>query len=238
MPDSNHTVEILAIVAKAPRPGESKTRLIPAVGPDGAARVAAAMLRDTSAMAASVALERSGMRVAVCFAPAGAEAEVRRHVPAAVLAVEQAPGSLGERLQRAFADLFATGAGRVVAIGSDSPTLPASTIGSAFEALRLGADVVIGPSRDGGYYLIGLRQPIPELFERVPWSTSRVLTTTLDRAADAGASVDLLPVWYDVDEPADLEDLAARLDVPESAGSHTRACLRELGYLPARTPEP
>src|SRR5205823_3468783 len=122
-------------------------------------------------------------------------------------------GDLGERLALAFAVGCQDGAS-VVIVGSDTPDLPPARIGAAFAALESDdVDVVLGPAVDGGYYLVGARRLYGCLFDRIPWSTGDVLQETLQRAASASLKVHLLPLWEDVDTPADLERLRQRLSV-------------------------
>jgi rSAM/selenodomain-associated transferase 1 len=115
----------------------------------------------------------------------------------------QAPGDLGERLRAAFAVLFDEGAARVIAIGSDSPTLPFARLLAADAALRA-HDAVIGPAEDGGYYLIGLSRPEWRFFEGIPWSSDAVARVTLERADAIGATMARLESWYDVDDLSTL----------------------------------
>jgi rSAM/selenodomain-associated transferase 1 len=121
----------------------------------------------------------------------------------------QKGGNLGERMRLAFEDRFEEGYGRVVIIGSDSPTLPAAYIE---QALQSDKDVVIGPSTDGGYYLIGMQGKMTDIFEHVPWGTDRVLSETLNVLKGQRAEAELLPVWYDVDLPEDLRFLKTHLE--------------------------
>ena len=220
--------ECLAIMAKAPRPNVSKTRLIPALGADGAARIARAMLEDTCRGGVSLQERRPTVRLAICFAPEDAEPEMRAIAPATADLHAQRGVTLGQRLSSAFDDLFGDGDRRVVIIGADSPTLPVDVVEHAFDRLRHGVDVVIGPTRDGGYYLIGLRRPASALFVAIPWSTSRVLAATLDRAAAACLTVELLPEWYDIDDQDDLEHLQALFASGDAGAPATRAALAEL----------
>jgi glycosyltransferase A (GT-A) superfamily protein (DUF2064 family) len=137
----------------------------------------------------------------------------------------QINGDLGERLADAFARSFADGGERVIILGGDVPTLPETTLTSAFTDLG-GANGVIGPSLDGGYVLIGLRRAswprAAALFQDIPWSTEHVLSATLHRAGEAGLDLRVLPGWYDVDRVADLE--RARVDA--AADSHLGRWLR------------
>jgi len=133
----------------------------------------------------------------------------------------QADGDLGERMHDACARLFRDGAGHVVLIGSDLPTLPPSHLSDAFEALEAGADVVLGPAEDGGYYLVGLSRPTPVVFAGISWGTARVLRETWAAAADAGLRVHEVAGWHDVDTPDDL----ARVAVGREPARRTRQWL-------------
>ncbi len=127
----------------------------------------------------------------------------------------QEGGNLGERMRRAFGDRFKEGYERVVIIGSDSPTLPTAYIEQALQSEQ---EVVIGPSTDGGYYLVGMREKVTDIFEGVPWGTDRVLSETLNVLKHQQAQAELLPVWYDVDLPEDLRFLKTHLEWMVHAG--------------------
>lgn len=203
----------LLIFSKVPEPGGVKTRLSPPLTPDEACVVYEASLRDVVTHAA-----RERGRVEIWFAGHPDESVwFEDAFPRAVLE-NQCEGDLGARLENAFERSFADGAERVVIVGADVPTLPESTLTSAFRDLEEGGGV-IGPSTDGGYVLIGLcRSAWPAagaLFRDVPWSTSGVLETSLQRAADGRVELRLLPGWYDIDRPEDLVR-AAQDALPES----------------------
>ena len=141
----------------------------------------------------------------------------------------QKGGSLGERMRQAFADRFEEGYERVVIIGSDSPTLPTAYIAQALQSEK---EVVIGPSTDGGYYLIGMQGKMIDIFERVPWGTDNVLSETLSALKRQRAEAELLPVWYDVDLPEDLRFLKTHLEWMAHAGlQEGRATLEFLNQL-------
>ena len=123
----------------------------------------------------------------------------------------QSGDDLGCRMRAIVEARAGVDRGGVILIGSDLPTLPAAYIQSAVESLREGSDLVLGPTEDGGYYLIGLARPASGLFEGIAWSTLTVLEQTLERARSAGLEPDLLPFWYDVDDRAGLERLRADL---------------------------
>jgi rSAM/selenodomain-associated transferase 1 len=215
---------ILAIVAKAPRAGDVKTRLCPPLSPSDAAALHGAFLGDT------VDLVRAfiGARGAFVFTPADAETYFAGLAPD-FLRFAQQGADLGARLQHAFEALFAAGAPAVIVIGADAPTLPVACIADALDRLaHEGVDVVLGPTDDGGYYLIGLTRPRPALFDGIAWSTPGVREQTLARASAAGLTVALLPAWFDVDRPADLERLDATLDDPGVRAPRTWA-LRRAG---------
>ena len=136
---------------------------------------------------------------------------------------------LGERMQNAFASRFAEGYGKVVIIGADSPSLPTKYIHQAFASNR---DVVLGPSVDGGYYLIGMCGNVVDLFEGVTWGGNTVLEQTRERLEGSGASLELLPTWYDVDRPEDLKFLKTHLELMAAAshgeGKSTREFLGQI----------
>jgi uncharacterized protein len=193
----------LVIVGKAPRPGHTKTRLAPPLSPVEAADLARAFLLD----AVDLGLALNWERVSVVH-PAGDGPMLHDLLPPYAHCREQTGMGLGAALSGAFEQHFAAGFDRVVLIDSDSPTLPAGIVGAACDQLEQ-HDVTIGPSADGGYYLLGLREPRPALFEGVTWSTSTVYQQTLQRAH--GLRVADLPEWYDVDGPQDLTRLEADL---------------------------
>jgi rSAM/selenodomain-associated transferase 1 len=199
----------VAVLAKAPLPGFAKTRLIPALGAEGAALLQARLIEHAVATAC---VARVGP-ITLWAAPD--ETHPLFHAIAARLGValaRQRGGDLGARLAGVFARLFARGFRAAVAIGSDAPTLPPRYLRDAVGILLGGeADVVLGPARDGGYYLIGLRSPAPRLFTGVPWSTGAVYESTIARARRANLSVASLPPWDDVDTIEDLGRLASAL---------------------------
>jgi rSAM/selenodomain-associated transferase 1 len=212
----------LVIVGKAPRPGRSKTRLVPPLSHEDAARLSGAFLADTVAIGLSLGWER----VSVVH-PADPDEGVllAAHLPAAARLSAQQGIGLGAALRDAFARHLAEGFERVVLIGSDNPSLPASHVEEACAALDT-HDLTIGPTSDGGYYLLGMRRLWPRVFEGIDWSTSRVCAQTLARAAELGLRVHQARPWYDVDSVADLQQLQAELGrAPEHVAPHTRNAL-------------
>jgi rSAM/selenodomain-associated transferase 1 len=165
-------------------------------------------LLDTVARA--VALPE--VQVYLAFTPSDGEALLRALLPYPLYYIPQRGESLGEREANVFAELFQAGYSRVVLIGGDIPTLPLAHLQEAFSLLADARnDVVLGPSTDGGYYLIGAHALHPELFENITWSTPTVLTETLAQAQRAGLRVVHIPTWYDVDSAEDLTRLAREL---------------------------
>jgi len=223
----------LAVMTKAPQAGRVKTRLVPPLTPEEAAELNKCFLRDTVA-AISIACRRrragdaskmqfehadashSEAATAACgiavYTPVGAESAYTDILPADFSLLPQRGDKFGERLYLAVEDLFKCGFESVCLIDSDSPTVPAENFAEAVELLSTTEDsVVIGPSDDGGYYLIGVKKPHRHLFEQIDWSTERVLNQTMQRATEIGIEVKLLPTGYDVDDDASLRRLCSEL---------------------------
>jgi rSAM/selenodomain-associated transferase 1 len=201
----------LGIMAKAPQAGRVKTRLVPPLTPHEAAALSLCSLRDTAENVASTAARLGANAVAV-YTPVGSEPAFEDLLPKEFSLLPQYGESLGERLFNATQRLLRLGYASVCLINSDSPTLPSDRLAGAHYALAHPGDrVVLGPARDGGYYLIGLKRAHHRLFDAIDWSTSRVLAQTLERAAEIELDVELLPEWYDVDSTADLGLLCEEL---------------------------
>ncbi len=189
----------LVVFVKHPAPGAVKTRLAEAIGPAAAAGLYRSVAEHVLASTTPAPGEYERL---VFFDPPQARDEMRAWLPGVRL-LAQSGADLGARLTDATARAFARGASRVAVVGTDAPGLARQTVVAALDALDA-ADVAIGPSEDGGYYLLALRQPRPELFAGMAWSTPSVATDTRARAAAAGLVVRELPVLRDVDT---LEDV-------------------------------
>lgn len=198
---------LLGVFAKHWTPGQVKTRLAGTVGHDAAARLSAAFLRTTL-----LRFQHSGDRRALVFSPRDRPAEFEPLCSGKWELVPQTDGDLGCRMRHFVAVALEQGVQRVVLIGADSPTLPGEHVQRAFDLL---ADhpVVLGPTPDGGYYLLGISRQVPPIFEGISWSTPQVWQQTTARLAAAQVAYEVLPEWYDVDEPADLDRL--RCDVQQ-----------------------
>jgi rSAM/selenodomain-associated transferase 1 len=213
----------VAVMAKVPGATPAKSRLQPPLSAVQAVDLYRCFLLDRlEALAAVPDVDRI-----VAFTPAGAAPAMAALAPRGFRCLPQQGDGLGQRLQALFAALFAVGHRAVIAMDSDSPTLPMARVADAARALEAGDDAVIGPSDDGGYYLIGLRATRPELFDDVPWSTPAVLATTLARARTLGLRVRLLSPWYDVDTEPDLRRLQRDLRAHPTA-PRTRVFLQSL----------
>lgn len=224
----------LAVMTKAPRAGKVKTRLTPPLTPQEAATLNSCFLRDTAAAIASIMQEGKTRGLAV-YTPVGAEKDYEDLLPADFALVPQRGDALGERLIFATEDLFSLGVKSVCLINSDTPTVPPQVFSKAAQLLSKHEDsVILGPSEDGGYYLIGFNKLQPALFENIQWSTARVLEQTTAKAQESGLQVHLLPPWYDVDDAATLQRLCRELfgaNAPATESSPapaTRAFLNEL----------
>jgi rSAM/selenodomain-associated transferase 1 len=233
----------IAVMAKAPRPGQVKTRLVPPLTPSMASALNASFLRDIFENI-QLAAHDSAIQAYVAYAPAGFEslfdgmlARGTRFVLAdgADVSAHRVHG-FGRCLLQAAQSLFGRRHDAVCLLNSDSPTLPTSLLARAARALAEDGDrVVLGPADDGGYYLIGMKAPHTHLFEDIDWSTSHVAEQTRQRARALGLSVEELDTWYDVDDAAALlrlcRDLACRAQVPgliPYSAPSTARCIEQL----------
>jgi len=195
-------------MARVPGEGPVKTRLHGALDPVQATELYRCFLLDRLDALAAV----PDVACVVAFTPPAAAAAMASLAPPGYRLLAQEGDTLEVRLTRLFGRLLEDGHAGAIAIDSDSPTLPMGYVGEAVGTLaRREADVVIGPSDDGGYYLIGVRAPQPRLFDGVPWSSPDTRRATLERARTLGLSVHLLPPWFDVDTADDLARLRAEL---------------------------
>ncbi len=234
----------MAVMAKAPRPGKVKTRLSPPLTLEQTAALNIRFLRDTTANLAII----PGTAGVISYTPAGDEALFEDLLPDTFALVLQRGDTFGERLLFAAQDILAIGYGAVCLIDSDSPTVPAAAFQQAAEALAQPGDrIVLGPSHDGGYYLIGLKQPHPEPFEGITWSTGSVCEETIARCREANLEVVLLPTWYDVDDAATLAVLNEELlnettppfaTIPGYPAPHTRDLLLAMQFDPSAVTTP
>lgn len=195
-------MKILLVFIKYPEPGRVKTRLARSVGDAAAADLYRRMAERTVREAHRV----RAIQMCVMYDPPGREVDIRGWLGAGIRYRPQRGTGLGERLAAAFNASFAEGADRVVAIGSDCPGLRAPVLSQALDALET-HQAVVGPARDGGYYLLGLRQAGPEVFRGIAWSTGRVFRQTRERIAALGWTCRVLPTLSDVDTVSDAASL-------------------------------
>jgi rSAM/selenodomain-associated transferase 1 len=221
--------DALVVMAKAPVPGTVKTRLVPPLTYEKAAELYRALLLDQLRHLRAIgSVERY-----LAYAPADVEATMRELGGADYRYMPQRGSELGERMKNVFDDLWQRGHKRIALMGSDLPVLPTQIICQAFE--RIAGDerrVVLGPSQDGGYYLVGMNQATPEIFENMVWSHEQVLAQTTARLSALGVSFSMLPTWYDLDSMEDLERLriSPEMELGEVMAK-TRSYLAELNRL-------
>ena len=198
-------------MTKAPQAGKVKTRLTPPLSSAEAAALNTCFLRDTATAIAKTAEQGTARGIAV-YTPVGAEAAYAGILPDEFEMLPQRGDAFGERLTCAAEDLLRLGFDSLCLIDSDSPTVPQQAFAQAVDLLSQPSDsVVLGPSDDGGYYLIGLKKLHHQLFDGIDWSTDRVLEQTIQRARESDLPVHLLPTWYDVDDRDTLNRLCREL---------------------------
>ena len=212
---------ILVIMAKAPRPGQVKTRLAASLPSAAVTALYRCLLDDTIALARSL----DGVEAAI-MCPAADIVDLERIAGDTVCVVAQAGEGLATGLISAFARFTAAGQRRVVAFNSDSPHLPASVLQGAFEALAT-CDLVVGPTHDGGYYLVGAKAGHSGLFEGDRMGTANALEALLGRARALRLSVRLTDPFYDIDVAADLLRLDAELRLAPARARRTAAWMKE-----------
>ncbi len=198
-------MDCFGIFAKYWEPGRVKTRLAAAVGNEAASVVYRQFIHTLVKR-----FDQTGDQRVLCFTPSDRSGAFDSLGGDQWLNEPQASGDLGERMTAYFASCFDRGAQRVVLIGSDSPTMPIEYVESAFQFLRE-TDVVLGPTDDGGYYLVGASCDASEMFRGIDWSTPQVWDQTIARLSDLGLTYGSLPKWYDVDDASDLERLRDEL---------------------------
>ena len=223
----------LAVMAKAPVARLVKTRLCPPLTPEQAAALNRCFLQDISKSIVAAASTTGGCSISV-YLPPGSEALFNEILPSQFCLLPQRGDTLEQRIIAAAEDLFSCGFRHLCLINSDSPTVPGAIFIEAINTLRQGeAEVVLGPARDGGYYLIGMRRLHRRLFEEIEWSTHRVFQQTLERAKELRLEVYQLPTFTDVDDVASLrliydEICACERDGKESPARQTKRFLNEI----------
>lgn len=193
--------EKLIVFTRYPEPGITKTRLIPVLGKAGAANLHRLMAQRTIARALS--LQKSRRLSVEIHHTGGSQQQMEDWLGTDLIYQNQIDGDLGARMTAAFQNSFDSGVDKVAIIGTDCPDLKAEILAQAFDELS-DRDLVLGPAKDGGYYLIGLRRSIPELFDGINWGTSEVFASTRAIAQNLGLNIAVLPILADIDRPEDL----------------------------------
>ena len=215
------------VFAKNPVPNQVKTRLTPTLSPEQAALLYTAFLTDWCEALAKL----PGVDLIIAYTPVEAESDLRTLIGERPIYTPQIGVDLGERLTSATHWAAEQGYTKILLVGSDSPTLPTSYISQAYTRLD-SRDIVIGPSTDGGYYLIGfsvgnLTETVPYIFEEIAWSTADVFQQTVARIGSLKATLGVLPPWYDIDTAEDLEFLQAHISAMRLSGEDVQAAKTE-----------
>ena len=198
----------VGIFCKTPAAGFSKTRLSPPLKPEDCSAISACFISD---LASTIDALGGDVAPYAVYTPAGTEPALRALLPSSFSLMLQCDGEFGTRLSHAISNLLHAGHAGAILVNADSPTLPASILQAAVDALLHEDAVVLSPSFDGGYTLVGLSRPHPEVFADIPWSTSQVHGLTMQRAAEIDVPVINVPDWYDVDDNETLQLLKAEL---------------------------
>ncbi|MFK7848993.1 MAG: TIGR04282 family arsenosugar biosynthesis glycosyltransferase [Rhodothermales bacterium] len=214
--------QALIVFAKVPEPNKVKTRLTVLLSPEEAARLYEAFLKDAIDF-----YQTLGVDVRLYFGPSDLEIPAALQPPGITIH-EQKGAGLGARMANAFAETFVAGYAQAVIIGTDHPTLPAAFIAQAYGVLDGANALSIGPSEDGGYYLLGMNTFYPQLFHDMSYSHEKVFEQTLDRADETQAAIHILPVWYDVDDPDTLRRLFGDVKISDLPLLRTREVLAGL----------
>jgi uncharacterized protein len=208
----------IGIICKAPKAGESKTRLIPRLGPERAAALARAFLIDLARTIDEASAAAGGVGYAVC-SPDSAATDLAAFLPPSFGYLVKTDPDLGRVLDGATGELLSRGHESAILVNGDSPTLPAALLIETIEALRQpGERVVFVPALDGGYSIVGLNRRTPEIFADIPWSTSGVMRRSLEQAERHSVPANVLSPWYDVDDAESLDWLMAELRGEPPAG--------------------
>jgi rSAM/selenodomain-associated transferase 1 len=211
----------IAVMAKASAPGRAKTRLVPPLSYDEAAALNTAFLQDVTdnmLLAARDAAPRAGIAAYAAYGPPGSEDFFRHNFSAAIGLIPAWLPNFGDCLYHTIGEIFARGHAGAVVLNADSPNLPTALLNETAEMLAQPGDrAVLGPSNDGGYYLLGLKAAHRRMFDDIAWSTERVAEQTLERAREIKLDVHLLPEWYDVDDIDCLRRLHGELHRSEPA---------------------
>ena len=208
----------IGIICKAPKPGQTKTRLIPRLGPERAAALAQAFLIDLATTIDGAAAVADCQGYAVC-SPDSAAAELATVLPASFDYVVLTDPDLGRVLDGATDELLSRGHESAILVNGDSPTLPAALLIETITTLRQpGERVVFVPALDGGYSIVGLNRRVPEIFADIPWSTSDVMRRSLEQAERHAVPTKVLSPWYDIDDEESLDWLIAELRGAPPAG--------------------
>ena len=212
----------LVVFARAPILGAVKTRLVPPLSNEQALALHRALVEDTLERLTRVggnALERW------LYLSEPLASQDALEIPSDWTMALQSDDDLGGRMENAFRDALHEEPGKMILLGSDSPTVPLEYVGQAFKEM-VDREVVLGPAEDGGYYLIGCSTLVPELFQSIDWGTDRVLSQSKDALANANREFALLPAWYDVDSEKDLARL--RTELKANVLPHLASTLAEI----------
>lgn len=220
---------VIILMAKKPQIGRTKTRLYTALSPRQAVEFSEALLLDSI----DLVKDLSWSDLALAITPLESVQYFQSITPAGTYLMPVAGENVGQCLAQAIKALLSMGYQKAIALNSDSPSLPLEYLLQASDRLEQ-SDLVFGPAYDGGYYLVGMTRPIPQIFDGITWSTERVLAQTQERAEELGLSIGLVPPWYDIDTPKDLVRYLVELEqTPPDRLVNSRRVLADIRLRPS-----
>ena len=218
-PKKSYSNNALVVMLKAPVAGKVKTRLVPPLTSKDAAKLYRCFIQDTFNLIGIL----NNIDIIAAYTPLNFTSKIKKIVSSKTITIPQKGKDIGERLENIFSLLFFAGYKKITIMGADSPDLPIKYIEKSFALLKGKKELVLGPAKDGGYYLIAMSRECKEIFKGIPWSTYAVFSKTLEKAKNIGFQSVILPEWYDIDNINDLHLIRNNLRMNPAALNTAKA---------------